>query len=203
MKCHIFSHSTKMQNTAVLLNMKFTNYNILSAIYGQLLSQHITKTAYDFHFLFFIWSWNYSNTISQTWFQLQNMLHSHSIFLPQTPWSSVLPQLVRKTTCTRARLMQSTICHPTFLTYILILFFYLHLCLPSGLFSSGLPTKPLIHFSSLTCLQYPAHLNLVTSFPYKLYYPICFPLTNWSFHQVQLSTFLNIILHKHKVPSVG
>lgn len=78
----------------------------------------------------------------------------------------------------RARLMQSTICHPTFLTYILILFFHLHLCLASGLFTSGLPTKPLIHFSSLICLPHPPHLNLVASFPYKLYYPICFPLTN-------------------------
>ena len=102
-----------------------------------------------------------------------------------------------------ARIMQSIFCHPTFLSYILILFFHLHLCLPSGLFPSCLLTKPHNHFSSLTCLPYPAHLVLVATFPYMLYYPICFPLINWSFHQVPLSIYPYIILHKYKVPSAG
>ena len=156
---------------------------------------------------FFIWSWNYSNAISQMWFQLQIMLRSHSIFPPQTPQSSVLlekltvPQLVRKTICPYPNAFHNLSLY-FFNMYFNIIVPYTPVS-PKWSFTSGLPTKPHIHFCSLTCLPYPVHFNLVASFPYKLYYPICFLLTNWSFHQVQLSISPYINLHKYKVPSAG
>jgi hypothetical protein len=48
---------------------------------------------------------------------------------------------------------------PISVTSILILFSYLRLHVPSGLYPSGLSTNPCIHFSSLPCMlmHHPSH----------------------------------------------
>jgi hypothetical protein len=51
----------------------------------------------------------------------------------------------------RARCIQSTVSHPVFIRYILILSSHLRLGLPSGLFPRGFPTKILYDVSSLPC----------------------------------------------------
>ena len=108
-----------------------------------------------------------------------------------TPWSRVLLetltgfQLVKKFTAFHgtqrfitaftsahhlspfsASSIQSIPPHPTSWRSILMLYSHLSLCLPSGLFSSGFPTKtlnmPLLSPIHATCLAHPILLNFIT-----------------------------------------
>jgi hypothetical protein len=120
---------------------------------------------------------------NQPYFCLDSSYITYLLTYLLTPWSRVLEkltglQLVKKftafygtlrfiTACTTARQLSLSWAtpiqfippHPTFWRFILILSSHIHICLPSGRFPSGFPTKPLYTpFPSPTRATCPANL---------------------------------------------
>ena len=95
--------------------------------------------------------------------------------------------------------MQSMPSHPTPWRSILLLYSYLRLGLPSGLFPSGLHTKPCIHSTSpvrATCSAHFILIDLVTRTMLvkecRCYVFLRSLLQDWHLHQSAILTYTNI-----------